>query len=108
MGVQEEEERRHKLYKKQEQIKLNKWRKLNLLLFSQNTNKTLQEQKHICLTTFICFSTSATINSLLPISIDTNPPHIQLKIENKSDPDIFLPVAYDTCAVLNVGYALFN
>jgi hypothetical protein len=46
---------------------------------------------------------------LLPISVDTNLPHFLLPIgQSNSDMSFNISVAYDTCAVLNIGWAGFH
>jgi hypothetical protein len=44
----------------------------------------------------------------LPINFDSNLPHINFDIGKSSDKAFKINIAYDTCAVLNVGYAGYH
>jgi hypothetical protein len=57
--------------------------------------------------TFLCLpTTNITSKPLLPISVDTNLPHFLLDIgQTNADTSFKLSIAYDTCAVLCVGWS---
>jgi uncharacterized Zn finger protein (UPF0148 family) len=61
----------------------------------------------ITFATFLCLPTSLNSKPLLPISVDTNLPHFMLPIGQPSS-NFQLSVAYDTCAVLCVGWAGYH
>ena len=63
----------------------------------------------ICFSTFLCLPADLASKPLLPISVDTNLPHFMLPIgQPESDTAFQLSVAYDTCAVLCVGWAGYH
>jgi hypothetical protein len=74
-----------------------------------SSNKKAKTKDFIVLATFLCLPTDLTSKPLLPISVDTNLPHFLLPIGQPNDDTAFkISVAYDTCAVLNVGWAGFH
>jgi hypothetical protein len=63
----------------------------------------------ITFATFLCLPADLASKPLLPISVDTNLPHFSLPIGQPTDATAFkLSVAYDTCAVLCVGWAGYH
>jgi hypothetical protein len=79
---------------------------------SKSTNEdtaSSPRKDFITLSTFICLPADIASKPLLPISVDTNLPHFLLPIGQPSDATAFkLSVAYDTCAVLCVGWAGYH
>jgi hypothetical protein len=51
---------------------------------------------------------SGNIKPPLPISFDSNLPHINFDIGKSSEKSFKINIAYDTCAMLNVGYAGYH
>jgi uncharacterized Zn finger protein (UPF0148 family) len=74
--------------------------------------KTVDSSKKLeflTLPTFLCLPTDLASKPLLPISVDTNLPHFLLDIgQPDADPTFKLSVAYNTCAVLCVGWSGFH
>jgi hypothetical protein len=63
----------------------------------------------VTLPTFLCLPTNLASKPLLPISVDTNLPHFLLPIGQLTTETAFkISVAYDTCTVLNIGWAGFH
>jgi uncharacterized Zn finger protein (UPF0148 family) len=84
---------------------------LKALLSSNKKAKTESSptKDFVVLSTFLCLPTDLTSKPLLPISVDTNLPHFLLPIGQPNNDSAFkISVAYDTCAVLNVGWAGFH
>ena len=70
---------------------------------------TPDKKDFITFSTFLCFPADIASKPLLPISVDTNLPHFMLPIgQPESDTAFQLSVAYDTCAVLCVGWAGYH
>jgi hypothetical protein len=66
-------------------------------------------KNYVTLSTFICLPTGISAKPLLPISVDTNLPHFLLPIgQPDNDSGFNISVAYDTCAVLCVGWSGFH
>jgi hypothetical protein len=66
-------------------------------------------QEFVPFPTFLCLPTDLASKPLLPISMDTNVPYFLLPIgQPRSEPSFKISVAYDTCAVLNLGWAGFH
>ena len=118
-AITEAADKKRKLFNKNRKEKRDKRRKINTMLLElvkMNEvgtlhTKTKEEDKkkpHICFSSFVCLPTKMDSKPLLPISIDSNLPHIKLGIGKQDEPDITLLVAYDTCAVLNVGYLKYH
>jgi uncharacterized Zn finger protein (UPF0148 family) len=84
---------------------------LKALLSSNKKAKpaTSTSTEFVTLPTFICLPTDLASKPLLPISVDTNLPHFLLPVGQPDAATAFrISVAYDTCAVLNVGWAGFH
>jgi uncharacterized Zn finger protein (UPF0148 family) len=84
---------------------------LKVLLSSNKKAKTESSptKDFVVLSTFLCLPTDLTSKPLLPISVDTNLPHFLLPIGQPNNDSAFkISVAYDTCTVLNVGWAGFH
>jgi uncharacterized Zn finger protein (UPF0148 family) len=63
----------------------------------------------VTLSTFLCLPADLASKPLLPISVETNLPHFMLPIgQPESNTAFKLSVAYDTCAVLCVGWAGYH
>jgi hypothetical protein len=64
----------------------------------------------VCFTTFLCLPTmTPSTKPLLPISIDTHLPHFEVAIGQKESNSPFrISLAYDTCAVTNVGWSTYH
>ena len=60
-----------------------------------------------CLTIAV-LATGNPIKPPLPINFDTHLPHLNFSIGKKEDKSFQINIAYDTCAVLNVGYAAYH
>ena len=118
-AIVEAADKKRKLFNKNRKEKRDKKRKLNTMLLelvkmnevgTLHTKTKAEDKKsnHICFSSFVCLPTTMYSKPLLPISIDSNLPHIKLGIGKQDEPDITLLVAYDTCAVLNVGYLKYH
>jgi hypothetical protein len=66
----------------------------------------LPTQKPSCNTVTVL--TSNNIKPPLPINYDSNLPHINFNIGKSMEQSFQINIAYDTCAVLNVGYAGYH
>jgi uncharacterized Zn finger protein (UPF0148 family) len=63
----------------------------------------------VTFSTFLCLPADLASKPLLPISVDTNLPHFSLPVgQPNSTTNFNLSVAYDTCAVLCVGWAGYH
>jgi hypothetical protein len=63
----------------------------------------------ICLTTLLCFPANMASKPLLPINIDCHLPHFDLAVGQRNTVSIFkLSLAFDTCAVTNVGWSNYH
>jgi uncharacterized Zn finger protein (UPF0148 family) len=83
---------------------------LKALLTKKTKTTSTTRQDFITFSTFLCLPADIASKPLLPISVDTNLPHFLLPIGQPSTDNtgFKLSVAYDTCAVLNVGWAGYH
>jgi hypothetical protein len=65
---------------------------------------------NVCFTIILCMPTmTPTTKPLLPISIDTHLPHFEVAVGQKGSNSRFkISLAYDTCAVTNVGWSTYH
>jgi uncharacterized Zn finger protein (UPF0148 family) len=72
-------------------------------------NAASSSQDFVTFPTFLCLPSELSSKPLLPIRVDTNLPHFLLPIgQSSADSNFKISVAYDTCAVLNVGWVRFH
>jgi hypothetical protein len=83
---------------------------LKALLSAKNPRMAASpSQEFVTFPTFLCLLTVLTSKPLLPISVDSNLPRFLLPIgQATADTAFKISVAYDTCAVLNAGWAGFH
>jgi hypothetical protein len=75
----------------------------------QKTESSSPKKDFVTFSTFLCLPADLASKPLLPISVDTNLPHFMLPVgQPESDTAFQLSVAYDTCAVLCVGWAGYH
>jgi hypothetical protein len=73
------------------------------------TSDTPKKVEFLTLSTCLCLPTDLASKPLLPISVNTNLPHFLLDIgQPDADTSLKLSVAYDTYAVLCVGWSGFH
>ena len=62
-----------------------------------------------CNPSFIVLNSSNTTSKpQLPINFDVNLPHVNMPVGQSKETQFHISTAYDTCAVLNVGYAAYH
>jgi hypothetical protein len=75
----------------------------------RQTGATNEFDDTICLTTLLCFPANMASKPLLPINIDTHLPHFDLAVGQRESTSIFkISLAFDTCAVTNVGWSNYH
>jgi hypothetical protein len=76
-----------------------------LVALSSPAKKTKNSPNGAVQTFTVCFEVNSSVKPMLPISIESNLPHIVMPIgQNLASSPFSLLVAYDTCAACNVGY----
>ena len=71
-----------------------------------NVSSNLESKSNPCHTVSVLSSSS--VKPPLPINYDAHLPHLNFNIGQESDTSFKINVAYDTCAVLNVGYSGYH
>jgi hypothetical protein len=83
---------------------------LKALITTKSTKKAKTNASNsVVFMTIMCLPVKSTTKPLLPINIDTHLPHFEISVSPKTiDFPFKLSLAYNTCAVTNVGWSTYH